>query len=114
MKILRFDLRRIFSGLIVLIGGDVTGAVDQVLGGAGVLLAMNSSREMELEADSDAVQLLNKAKLDPATLSSILEKLEATHCKKDNKDCKETGWLSSHPGGIDRQLALEKAIRSNR
>ena len=75
------------------------------------MVAMAASREMELQADSDAVTLLKKAGRDPASLGNALDKLFEEVCgKKLAKACEESGWFSSHPGGEERRRALQAAI----
>lgn len=101
-----------FAGLISVIAGDLGAVAEEVLGGGGIMLAMAASREMELEADAEAIALLRKVNADPAHLLGILNKLYASLCKGEEDGCEETGWFSSHPGGRERRAALEALIES--
>lgn len=99
-----------FAGIISVVTGDLGTVAEEVLSGGGVLIAMAASREMELEADSGAVELLRKAGRDPRDLVSALAKLYESVCKPSTRECEETGWLASHPGGKERRTALEQKI----
>ena len=99
-----------FAALVSLFTGDIGGIGEEVIGGGGLLLAMAASREMELEADREAVELLKKAGRDPVALKTALNKLHDVICKKQPQACKEIGWFSSHPGGEERDKALDDAI----
>ncbi len=102
-----------FAALVTVISGDLGGVMEEVIGGGGLMIAMAASREMELEADAEAVALLKKAGRDPGGLGRALDKLYRQMCgEKFQIACEETGWFSSHPGGEERREALQKAIDS--
>ena len=100
-----------FAGLAALIAGDLGVVAEEILAGGGILVAMASSREMELEADAEAVELLRKAGRNPAKLSSALDKLYEAVCSGAIEECEESSWLASHPGGKERRDALERAVQ---
>jgi Zn-dependent protease with chaperone function len=102
-----------FAAVVALVSGDLGTAAEEILGGGGVLVAMAASREMELEADAGGVELLRKIDIDPANLSSALDKLYEHICGDlpgGVGSCEESGYLSTHPGGADRREALERRI----
>ncbi len=103
-----------FAAIVTIIAGDLGTVGEEILGGGGVMIAMAASREMELEADAEGVELLRKIGADPSKLSTMLDKLYASVCgEKLREECEQTGWLSSHPGGEERREALNKAIEHN-
>ena len=101
-----------FAGIIGVIAGDMGAVAEEVLSGGGVLVAMAASREMEFEADAEAVKILKRTDIDPKNLSSLLDKLYAALCKGSEESCEETGWLSTHPGGKERREALRREIEA--
>ena len=103
-----------FAAIVTIIAGDLGAVGEEVLGGGGLLVAMAASREMELEADSEGVELLRKIGADPSKLSTMLDKIYEEVCgDKRREQCEETGWLSSHPGGEERREALRKAVEGS-
>lgn len=100
-----------FAGLVAVFAGDLGAVGEEIIGGGGLLVAMAASREMETHADAEAVKLLTKAGRDPAALRSALNKLYDAVCKGNRKNCDESGWFSSHPGGKERDAALDAAIQ---
>ena len=100
-----------FAGLISVVTGDLGTVAEELLSGGGVLIALAASREMELHADAEAIPLLKAAGVDPINLVTALDKLSKMVCKNRSKlDCEETSWLSTHPGGEERRLALMQQI----
>ena len=102
-----------FAGLMSVVAGDLGFLSEELMSGGGILVAMAASRQMELEADRDAVPLLRKMNIDPHKLSQALDKLYSVQCRYKPEDCKTPGWLSSHPGGEERRKALLKHIEMN-
>ncbi len=103
-----------FAAMVTIIAGDLGTVGEEILGGGGIMVAMAASREMELEADAEGVELLRKIGADPSKLSTMLDRLYAEVCgEKQREECEETGWLSSHPGGEERREALKRAVDGN-
>lgn len=96
-----------FAGLIAVISGDLSGLTEEVLAGGGALIALSASREMELEADKEAVEILQKIDVDPQNLATLLDKIYAKVCEPNNIDCSKSGWFSTHPGSDERRKAIE-------
>jgi len=104
-----------FAAVVTIIAGDLGSVGEEVLGGGGIMIAMAASRDMEMEADVEGVKLLRKIGADPSKLSTLLDKLYEEACgDKFKKDCEETGWFSSHPGGEERREALKAVVESTR
>ena len=71
------------SGLAALVVGDFS----TVLAGAPVLLGQASySRDAEREADEEAVRILRAARISPAVMVTMFEKIEAFRREKDTED----------------------------
>jgi beta-barrel assembly-enhancing protease len=64
----------VFTILSVFLG-DITGVVGVVLDQGGPLLNLSYSRELEEEADEQALYLLTQSKINPIGLSNSLEKI---------------------------------------
>ncbi|HMH49437.1 MAG TPA: M48 family metallopeptidase [Candidatus Acidoferrum sp.] len=83
-------------------------------GAAATLTALNYSREMEEEADRDAVAMLKAARIDPIGLARFLERMNTAPANAPAS----TGifrYLSSHPparsrASLVRELAAQPAV----
>ncbi len=99
----RHGLQSVLRGsAALLIVGTVTGDLSTLTTFAGslpmLLLQRGYSREFEEEADTYAVALLRRARIDPAYLASILQKLEAVRPAGG----RDFSYLSTHPATADR------------
>lgn len=99
-----------FAGVVSVIGGDASALFEEIIGGGGLMIAMAASREMEIDADTKAVETIRKTGRNPRALKTGLAKLIAVLCEDKPDNCAETGWLASHPGSKERDAALDKAI----
>lgn len=89
------------SGLVMVIGGDVGGGVEDLLVQGGGLLSLAYSRDHERAADRYGVALMRTAGRDPAGLARFFERLEAEHRGGDGP-----AFLSTHPGTPERRREI--------
>ena len=87
----------------LMFGGNAAGDV------AYLATALSYTREMEREADSRAIALLQRAKIHTNGLASFFRAL------KDDKDGDGPmpDWLSTHPGLLERAETAERTAQSN-
>lgn len=95
------------AALIMLIGGDIGSATEDILTQGAGLLALSYSRSAEAEADRYSVELMHRAGRDPAAIARFFELLQARFGLDDTRD-----FFSTHPataGRIDtvRRYAAE-------
>jgi predicted Zn-dependent protease len=95
------------STLMVLSGGgEHLGTLKEVL---NTLSSRSFDRDMEREADKQAIKYMEKAKGDPKQLAYFLEKLT-----KEKEDLPEVlQWISTHPGGKERVDYILKGSPDN-
>lgn len=87
-------------------GGEHMGTIKEVL---NTLSSRSFDRDMEREADKQAIKYMEKAKGDPKQLAHFLEKLT-----KEQDDMPEIlQWISTHPGGQERVDYILKGSRDN-
>jgi predicted Zn-dependent protease len=87
----------------LMFGGNAAGDV------AFLATSLSYTRDMEREADAEALALLKHAKIHTDGLASFFRAL------KDDKDSDSPlpDWLSTHPGLQERAEAAEKAVNAN-
>lgn len=95
------------SLLLMAVFGDASGAIDMLLNFPVLVMLQSYSRKFERESDIYAVDLMARIGRDPAALASMLERMTES-C---GEACRESGWLSSHPG-IDERAAEIRARAS--
>lgn len=103
----------VLGGLSALVLGDFS----TVLSAAPVLLGQASySRQAEREADAEAVRLLKAARISPAVMVTLFDKLEETRSqagKPGSGAVREESWLgiafASHPADADRVRYFKEA-----
>jgi Zn-dependent protease with chaperone function len=91
------------TALIMLIGGDVGGATEDLLLQGSALVTLSYSRGAEAEADRYSVELMHKAGKDPAAISRFFEILIDTF-----GDGGSIGMLSTHPATRERIEATRR------
>lgn len=110
------------SMLLTLMLGDVNGVMQAVLHFAGNLEGLRHSREMERKADREGMKMILAAKIDPAGMVRIFEKLRAEEeklsggVKENSPETSPASWpeyLSTHPSGSDRARELKKWVAKN-
>ncbi|GAA3962739.1 M48 family metallopeptidase [Allohahella marinimesophila] len=117
----RHSLRQIIQGSIISIAaavyfGDATAGAS-ILAAAPVWLAdMAYSRDLELEADDYAYEVMTSEGLAPHHFSSMLERLTAAHYNEvETETEKESGerkdYFSSHPATSERIARFEARER---
>lgn len=89
------------AGLVMVIGGDVGGGVEDLLVQGGGLLSLAYSRDHERAADQYGVALMRTAGRDPAGLARFFERLEAEH-----RGGEGPAFLSAHPGTPERRREI--------
>lgn len=92
------------SALITLVVGDVSALAAAA---PAALLNARYSRDLEREADADAVDALRRAGIRPTRLADMLERMEAGHAKAGRES--PTGafaYLSTHPTTEERLRTL--------
>jgi beta-barrel assembly-enhancing protease len=99
--------------------GDVSGVIATLASAAPLLLTQGYSRDLEREADREALPLLVKADIDPQGLPRFFEQIAAAEAaalnKIDNPRAREAmselnRWLGTHPGTDERKASLEAQI----
>ncbi len=85
------------TALIMLIGGDIGSATEDVMTQGATLLALSYSREAEADADRYSVDLMHKAGHDPAAIARFFDLL-----KEKFSPGNESDFLSSHPATQER------------
>lgn len=85
------------AGLIMLIGGDIGSATEDVLTQGAALMALSHSRDAERDADHYSVELMHKAGKDPAAVARFFELLRSRFGDSGNTD-----FLSTHPATPER------------
>jgi Zn-dependent protease with chaperone function len=91
------------TAMIMLIGGDIGAATEDVMTQGATLLALSYSRDAEEEADRYSVELMHKAGHDPAAIAKFFEIL-----KEKFRLGKESDFMSSHPATQERIDATKK------
>ncbi len=99
------------AALIMMIGGDIGSATEDVLTQGAALVSLSHSRGAEAEADRYSVELMHRAGHDPAAIARFFELLRDRFGLADGMD-----FLSTHPATqqrIDetRRYATEVAAR---
>lgn len=90
------------TGLLGVATGLMFGDVSGLLGSAPLLLGqMAYSREFELQADDESIDVLSSHHLDPAIMATFFERLGRDH-KKDETPSVLAIALSSHPADAER------------
>lgn len=95
--------------VLSLLFGDFGGR-DLVLNLGRLLFTASYSRTMELEADRDAVETLQRAGVDAVPLARFLERIAARQGHLEER----IGWLLSHPVSSDRAVAIRKLVTPGR
>jgi predicted Zn-dependent protease len=88
------------SGLIMLAGGDVGSAVEDLLVHGSLLASLSYSREQEREADRSSVALMRRAGRDPLAMGRLFERL------RQKLGIEGGGILSTHPATSERMEQL--------
>jgi predicted Zn-dependent protease len=91
--------------LINLVLGDASSFINLIAQNGQQIQQLSYSRELELEADREGLQLLLKNKVNPKGMLSLLEKL-----KQENTGSIVPEFLSTHPLPDSRIEALKKLI----
>ena len=88
------------AGLLSLVFGDATGGILIALVGEGLINA-SYSRQAEAIADDYALDLMNRANLDPENFAQFFD-LIIEEMGEDGDMAKTLGWASTHPPSQDR------------
>ena len=91
--------------LINLVLGDASSFINLIAQQGQQIQQLSYSRELELEADREGLQLLLKNDINPKGMLSLLEKL-----KQENTDDRIPEFLSTHPLPDSRIEALKKLL----
>lgn len=89
----------------VFVNGDLS---ERVFKESNMLLNLEYSREFEKEADLEALSWLEKVKINPEGMVSLMKRM---HMLSENS--LQSPRLSTHPLTIDRIEYLEEAIEKN-
>lgn len=90
------------AGLIMLIGGDIGSAGEDILTQGSALVAMSYSRKQESQADRRSVELMLAAGRDPTAIVGFFDKLN-----KLQGDMGVPAMLSTHPDTEGRMDAVK-------
>ena len=90
---------------IVLITGDPTQIAQMAAILPGILVQSAYSRDLEQEADDDAVIFLNRIGIAPSRLADLLERLDRELCGE--AQC-APGWIGTHPQTVTRAARLRE------
>ncbi|MDP1768035.1 MAG: M48 family metallopeptidase [Nitrospirota bacterium] len=104
----RHGLERVVKSLglmtvVAIVLGDQQGLVGMMKQVGVELLTLKFGREQETEADVTGLQLLQRAKIDPAGMIKFFERLS-------EKDEGRMGWLSTHPMSTARAERLKAEL----
>jgi beta-barrel assembly-enhancing protease len=91
----------------VLLGRQPTGVEEAAIGIGGQAYFARHSREAEMEADATAVQLLVRARIDPAGLPSFFNVLIEEQRRAPSR---VEQWFSTHPLTADRIASTQALI----
>jgi Zn-dependent protease with chaperone function len=93
--------------MIGLVGGDSSQIVDDVVTQAAALQSLAYSREFEADADDRSVEIMIGAGRNPVAFVDLLERITQSDPGQE-----ETGYLSSHPGTVDRRKAVSEKAKA--
>lgn len=85
------------AGLIMLIGGDIGSATEDILTQGAGLMALSHSRTAERDADHYSVELMHKAGKDPTAVARFFELLRSRFGDSGGND-----FFSTHPSTPER------------
>ena len=108
--LLRHPLQAVFrqlslQALAALVAGDSSGMAS-ALGAAGTIGSLRYQRGDEDAADREAVRMLQRARIDPAGLIQMFEKLEGA----DGETPSAMQYISTHPLTTTRVADLDKLV----
>lgn len=108
----RHSLQQIYRALGIaalasLIGGDGGQLVHDAVNQAAVLQSFAYSREFEAEADARSAAIMVAAHRNPLAFVDLLDRIA-----EDMPAAKETGYVSTHPGTVDRRSAVRSAAQA--
>lgn len=126
-EIVHIDQRHVVKNIFQSVGlfvifqaflGDVSGLIAVVVDQGGPLLNLSYSRDLETEADSQAVKVLIESQIDPRGLSEALSLIERENQKliaespgsKILSKIEKQNFLRSHPQTLDRIESMQKII----
>jgi len=100
---------RSFGGYLLIsqFFSNLVGLASEFLNQAQNLIQLSYSREIESEADADAIIYLKRNKIDPRGIISLLELL-----KRNEKGEYMPAFLNTHPGAIERIQATSSSIKN--
>ncbi len=93
---------------IVLVTGDPTQITQMAAILPGILVQSAYSRDLEQEADDDAVIFLNRIGIAPSRLADLLERLDHEMCGE--AQCAPS-WIGTHPQTVTRAARLREGQR---
>ena len=91
--------------LVALFAGDAGPVIEDLLLEGQLLLQLTYSREHELSADQFALELLEKAEIDPRGLRRFFDEVVGYEAEIND-------WLSTHPTGKERIDAIDAFINA--
>ncbi len=111
---LRHGLRAVVQvGVLAAASGLVLGDFSTLLAGAPVLLGQASySRAAEREADAEAVQVLRSARISPAVMLQLFERLAQWRAGHAGQESSTHPWglaFATHPADAERMRYFEEA-----
>jgi Zn-dependent protease with chaperone function len=96
---------------IALVTGDPTQIAQMAAILPGILVQSAYSRDLEQEADDDAVIFLNRIGISPSRLADLLERLDRELCGE--AQC-APGWIGTHPQTVTRAARLREGQGESR
>ncbi len=111
----RHTVRMIVKNVGVMVGvsaifGDTGSVTQAIMEQAAHMTSLSFSRSCETEADSEAVQVLARAKVDASGLRTFLQKMEKREATLSGGHA-ESPFLSTHPVTSDRLEEIEDERR---
>ncbi len=95
---------------VMVIVGDTSAITDMGVGVGSLLVSSSYSRKYESEADNYAFEKMLRAKIDPASFSTIMNRMEASsqNKAKDSDEESVVDYISSHPSTKQRVQIAQK------
>lgn len=93
--------------MIAVIGGDSSQLIDEVVTQAAFVQNFSYTRQFEVQADRNSVEIMEKLNRDPFAFVDLLDRIIPPSKGKGS----DTSWYSTHPGNKDRRKNIEAILK---